>query len=164
MNVRFIERMHPNGERVRAALDAAGVASRIVETIDPSPTAAAAAAQLDIEIEQVANSLVFDVDGSPVLVMACGGRRVDERRLAALLGATSVARADAAFVRLHTGQPIGGVAPVGHPKALRTIVDQALARWPVVWAAGGHPHYVFATTFDELVRMTHGTAHDVGAR
>ena len=154
--------MHPSGLRVQAALDEAGVATRIVETIDPAPTAASAAAQLGIEIGQVANSLVFVVDERPILVMASGGHRVDIDRLAAHFGANSATRANADFVRRHTGQPIGGVAPVGHPSALTTIVDRALATWPEIWAAGGHPHYVFATTFDDLVRMTRGTPLDVG--
>lgn len=163
MNVRPITKLHPNGLRVRDALDELGIASAIVETIDPSPTAAAAAAQLDIEVGQVANSLVFDVDGDAILIMTSGAHRVDTHRLAQFLGAGEVRRPGADFVRLHTGQPIGGVAPVGHPKPLRTVVDTALTRWPTVWAAGGHPHYVFATTFDELMRMTNGIAFDVGA-
>ena len=61
-------------------------------------------------------------------------------------------------------QPIGGVAPVGHPKPIRTIVDTQLDAWEVVWAAGGHPHYVFPTSFDELVRITNGTPFDVGVK
>ncbi len=163
MNVRPVTSLHPNGQRVRDALDALGITSAIVETLDPSPTAAAAAAQLDIDVGQVANSLIFDVDGEPTLVMTSGSHRVDTHRLAQFLGASEVRRPDAAFVRTHTGQPIGGVAPVGHGSPLRTVVDTTLARWPTVWAAGGHPHYVFATSFDELIRMTGGVAFDVGA-
>lgn len=161
MNIRPVTTLHPNGQRVRVALDRYGITSPIVETIDPSPTAAAAAAQLDIDIGQVANSLVFDVDGDPILIMTSGAHRVDTRRLAEFLGANEVRRPDAAFVRTHTGQPIGGVAPVGHPVPLRTIVDTKLGDWPVVWAAGGHPHYVFATTFDELMRITNGVSFTV---
>ena len=161
MNIRPVASLHPNGERVRAALDGRGVTSPIVETLDPSPTAAAAAAQLDIDIGQVANSLIFDVDGDPILVMTSGAHRVDTRRLAQFLGANEVRRPDAVFVRTHTGQPIGGVAPVGHPAPLRTIVDTKLGDWPVVWAAGGHPHYVFATSFEELVRITNGVPFSV---
>ena len=162
MNIRPITTLHPNGQRVREALDELGIASPIVETLEPSPTAAAAAAQLDIDVGQVANSLIFDVDGDPILIMTSGAHRVDTRALALFLGAIDVRRPDAAFVRTHTGQPIGGVAPVGHPAPLRTIVDKALARWSTVWAAGGHPHYVFATSFDELMGMTRGVAFDVG--
>ncbi|MEV5503761.1 YbaK/EbsC family protein, partial [Nonomuraea fuscirosea] len=76
-------------------------------------------------------------------------------------GAERVRRATPEFVRQATGQPIGGVAPVGHPAPVRTLVDTWLSKHEVVWAAGGHPHTVFPTTFDELVRITGGTPVDV---
>lgn len=164
MNVREIETMHPNGEKVQSALDAAGVAGRIIETIEGSPTAATAAAQLDIEVGQVANSLIFEADGEPLLVLTSGQHKADTHRLAELVGAKKVIRPNADFVREHTGQPIGGVAPLGHPRPLRTIVDTQLNAWDVVWAAGGHPHYVFPTSFDELVRITNGEPFDVGVK
>ncbi len=164
MNIREITQMHPNGQRVQEALTAAGVAGRIVETLEASPTAATAAAQLDIEVGQVANSLIFDADGAPLLVLTSGQHKADTHRLAALVGARSVHRPNADFVREHTGQPIGGVAPVGHPTHIRTIVDTQLDAWPVVWAAGGHPHYVFPTSFAELLRITDGTPFDVGVK
>lgn len=162
MAYRAVTELHPNGQRVHTALIAADVPGRIVETLEPSPTAVAAAEQLGIEVGQIANSLIFDADGEPVLVMTSGAHRVDTDALARTLGATTVRRPDADFVRQATGQPIGGVAPVGHPAPLRTIVDTHLATWDEVWAAGGHPHYVFPTTFDELVRITGGTAVAVG--
>ena len=81
--------------------------------------------------------------------------------LSALVGVASVRRASPDFVREHTGQPIGGVAPVGHPKPVRTLVDTALEQYDEVWAAGGIPHAVFPTTFAELVRMTDGTPAEV---
>lgn len=164
MNIREIDNMHPNGKRVQDALDAAGVQGRIIETIDASPTAATAAAQLDIEVGQVCNSLIFDADGEPLLVLTSGQHKADTKRLAEFVGAQHVHRPNADFVREHTSQPIGGVAPVGHPKQIRTIVDIQLNAWPVVWAAGGHPHYVFPTSFDELVRITNGTPFDVGVK
>ena len=105
---------------------------------------------------------MFDADGVPLLVMTSGSHRADTERLGSLVGATHVRRASADFVRAATGQPIGGVAPVGHPVALRTIVDVDLARYDVIWAAGGHPHYVFPTTYDELLRVTAGEAAEVG--
>ncbi len=154
MNVGHPNPLHPNGVRVRDALRAAGSAAEIVATGEPSPTAAAAAAQLDVEVGQIANSLVFDADGEPVLILTSGAHRVDTDHVARMIGAQSLQRATATFVRDATGQPIGGVAPLGHPRPVRTYIDVALERWPVVWAAGGHPHYVFATTFDELVRVT----------
>jgi prolyl-tRNA editing enzyme YbaK/EbsC (Cys-tRNA(Pro) deacylase) len=161
---REIVQMHPNGQRVQAALAAAGIETRIVETLEGSPTAVTAAAQLDIEVGQVANSLIFDADGAPLLVVNSGAHRVDVNRLAAHIGASKVHRAGAEFVRMHTGQPIGGVAPVGHPNPIRTFVDTRLSDWEVVWAAGGHPHYVFPTSFAELLRVTGGEALDIGVK
>lgn len=161
---KHIENPHPNGVRVQAALAERGVSTPIVETLEGSPTAVAAAEQLGIEIGQVCNSLLFNADGGPLLILASGGHKVDVDRVANDLGFDSIHRPDADFVREHTGQPIGGVAPVGHPHPVRTIVDTALGNWDVVWAAGGHPHYVFPTSFDELVRITGGEPLDVGVR
>src|SRR6185437_9803608 len=130
---------------------------------ESAPTAAAAAAQLGCEVGAIANSLVFAADGVPLLVMTSGAHRVDTARVAALVGAAVVARADAKSVRAWTGQVIGGVAPVGHPAPIRTLVDVWLAKYDVVWAAGGHPHAVFPTAYDELLRITGGTSAEVGA-
>lgn len=164
MNVKQIENMHPNGQRVAEALVGAGVEGKIIETLEGSPTAATAAAQLDIEVGQVANSLVFEADGEPLLVLTSGQHKADLKKLAAFIDAKHIHRPNADFVREHTSQPIGGVAPLGHPRPLRTIVDTQLGAWDVVWAAGGHPHYVFPTSFDELVRITNGTPFDVGVK
>ncbi len=153
---------HPSVVRVTDRLAELG-ATGSVKVLDGSArTAAQAAEQLGIEVAQIANSLVFSADGTPLLVLASGGHRVDTTKVAALVGAASVDRADADFVRTHTGFAIGGVAPVGHPEPLRTLVDTALGRYDEVWAAAGHPHAVFPTTYDELLRLTGGTAADVG--
>ena len=153
---------HPTVQRVSAALRAAGVQGTPVALPDSAPTAAAAAAQLGCEVGAIANSLVFDADGEPLLVLTSGAHRVDTASVAAVLGVQHVARADPEFVRSHTGMAIGGVAPVGHPRPIRTLVDVDLARYDVVWAAAGHPHTVFPTTYGELLRMTGGTAAEVG--
>jgi prolyl-tRNA editing enzyme YbaK/EbsC (Cys-tRNA(Pro) deacylase) len=94
-------------------------------------------------------------------VLTSGAHRVDTAKVAALLGYQAVKRASPDFVREHTGQPIGGVAPVGHPKPVPTLVDVYLEQYPVIWAAGGIPHAVFPTTFDELLRVTGGTPAEV---
>ena len=154
---------HPSVVRVTARLAELGAGGQVRTLDDAARTAAQAAAQLGIEVAQIANSLVFAADGAPLLVMASGGHRVDTAKVAALVGATSVDRATPDFVRTHTGFAIGGVAPVGHPEPLRTLVDTALERYDVVWAAAGHPHSVFPTTYAELVRITGGTPADVGA-
>jgi len=130
---------------------------------DSARTAAEAADALGIEVGQIASSLIFLADGDPVLVVASGGHRVDTMELAAVLEVNEIAKASADEVRKATGFAIGGVAPVGHPRPLRTIVDIALSRFDEVWAAGGHPHYVFPTSYDELLRITAGEAAEIGA-
>ena len=118
---------------------------------------------LGVEVGQIANSLVFVADGEPLLVLTSGRHRVDTAKVATLVGVVKVGRADADFVREHTGVAIGGVSPVAHPRPLRTLVDIALRDYDVVWAAAGHTHAVFPTTYDELVRVSRGTPSDVAA-
>ena len=153
--------MHPNAQRVAELLDGLGAAGEVRQLTDSTRTAAEAAAALGCEVGAIASSLVFVADGEPVLVMTSGAHRVDLLQVAMLLGVTSVERASADQVREATGQPIGGVSPVGHPTPLRTLVDVDLARHDVVWAAAGHPHAVFPTTYDELLRITAGTPAEV---
>jgi len=153
--------MHPNVRAVRDALTAADAHGEIRVLPDAVTTAAAAAAALGVEVGQIANSLIFEADGDPLLVLTSGAHRVDTAKVAALIGVTAVRRASPDFVREHTGQAIGGVAPVGHPKPVRTLVDTALEQYGEVWAAGGIPHAIFPTTFAELVRMTDGTPAEV---
>ena len=145
-----------------AVLGDLGVPGEVMELPESAPTAAAAAAQLGCEVGAIANSLVFNADGAPVLVMTSGAHRVDTGRVAQLIGAADVRRADAGSVRAWTGQAIGGVGPVGHPAPIRTVVDTWLEKYDVIWAAAGHPHTVFPTSFAELVRITDGTPADVG--
>jgi prolyl-tRNA editing enzyme YbaK/EbsC (Cys-tRNA(Pro) deacylase) len=153
--------MHPNVQAVQDALESAGAYGQIRVLPDAVTTAAAAAAALGVEVGQIANSLIFDADGEPLLVLTSGAHRVDTAKVAELVGAAKVKRATPDFVREHTGQTIGGVSPLGHPKPVRTLVDQALAAFDEVWAAGGIAHAVFPTTFDELVRITAGTPAEV---
>ena len=148
--------------RFASVLGELGVAGAVRVLPDSASTAALAAAQLGCDVGAIANSLVFAADGEPLLVMTSGAHRVDTSRVAALVGASVVSRADARSVRSWTGQVIGGVGPVGHPSPLRTLVDVWLAKYDVVWAAAGHPHTVFPTSFEELVRITGGTAAEVG--
>ena len=153
---------HPRVAEVARLLRAAGAAGTVHHLPDSARTAAAAAAQLGVPVGAIANSLVFDVDGNPLLVMTSGAHRVDETQVAALLGVPRIGRATPEFVRRHTGQAIGGVAPIGHPDPIGTLVDVELARYAQVWAAAGHPRTVFPTTYDELLRLTAGTAAEVG--
>jgi prolyl-tRNA editing enzyme YbaK/EbsC (Cys-tRNA(Pro) deacylase) len=135
---------------------------RSVEFEEPVPTAKAAAERLGCEVGAIANSLVFAADGEPLLVITSGAHRVDLARVAALLGAERVKRAGAEYVEAVTGQPVGGVAPVGHPKPIRTVVDLWLERYDTVWAGGGTRHSMFPTSFAELVRLTGGIPAEVG--
>ncbi len=156
-------RPHANCVAVQTALQAAGSTARIRILAEPAPTAARAAEQLGVDVAAIANSLVFVTDtGVPVLVMASGGYRVDVALAASALDVQRLSRADAATVQAATGQPIGGVSPVGHPRRLRALVDDKLADFQTVWAAGGIPAAVFPMSFSELVLLTGGTPAQVG--
>ncbi|MER6361943.1 YbaK/EbsC family protein [Kitasatospora sp. NPDC001527] len=146
--------------RSRAVADAlaeAGLPGEIRVLPDSARTAAEAAAALGCEAGAIASSLVFVCDGAPLLVMTSGAHRVDTGHLARELGTGPITRASAAQVREATGQAIGGVAPVGHPAPLRTVVDTALAGHEVLWAAAGHPHTVVPMTYEELLKLTGGS-------
>ncbi|WP_442811550.1 MULTISPECIES: YbaK/EbsC family protein [unclassified Streptosporangium] len=155
------EKLHPNVEKVTAVLREHAVPGEVVTFSEATPTAASAAAQLGCEVGAIANSLIFDADGEPLLVLTSGAHRVDTALIARTVGVAKVKRADPAFVRAATGQVIGGVAPIGHPAPVRTLVDTWLGKYDVVWAAAGHPHTVFPTSFDELVRITGGVPVEV---
>jgi prolyl-tRNA editing enzyme YbaK/EbsC (Cys-tRNA(Pro) deacylase) len=145
-------------ERVVAALRAGGAGGEVRRFDRPVPTAAAAAEALGCPVAAIANSMVFDADGAPLLVLASGAHRVDTGKVAALIGAARVRRASPEFVLAATGQEVGGVAPIGHPAPLPTVVDTDLAAHPVVWAGGGDHLTMFATSYEELLRLTDGTA------
>lgn len=144
-----------------ACLRELDVPGQVVEFSTEVPTAAAAAEQLGCPVGAIANSLVFTVDDEPLLVVASGAHRVDTRHVARVLGVGRIRRASPEFVQEATGQPVGGVGPVGHPEPIRTVVDRMLADHPVVWAGAGSKHAMFPTTFDELVRITNGLPMEV---
>jgi prolyl-tRNA editing enzyme YbaK/EbsC (Cys-tRNA(Pro) deacylase) len=143
-------------DRVVAALETAGVEADVRRFDVPVPTAAAAAEVLGCPVGAIANSLVFDADGAPLLVLASGAHRVDTGKVAALVGAARVRRASPEFVTAATGQEVGGVAPVGHPAPLRTVVDVDLAGYSLLWAGGGDHHTMFSVTYADLLRLTGG--------
>ncbi len=150
------DRVKPSNVRVAAALAALGIEPDITFLAADARTAAAAAEQLGCEVGAIANSLVFECDGNPLLVMASGAHRVDTDLLARLLGAASITKASPQVVRNATDQAIGGVAPTGHPSRLRTIVDEELARYPVVWTAAGTPDSVMPLSYRQLLAITEG--------
>jgi prolyl-tRNA editing enzyme YbaK/EbsC (Cys-tRNA(Pro) deacylase) len=151
----------PSNARVAAALTALGIEPDIKILDADAKTAAAAADQLGCEVGAIANSLVFECDGSPLLVMASGAHRVDTDLLAGLLGAATLRKASPQLVRSATDQVIGGVAPTGHPSRLRTIVDETLAAFPVVWTAAGTPDSVMPLSYDQLLTVTEGVVMQV---
>jgi prolyl-tRNA editing enzyme YbaK/EbsC (Cys-tRNA(Pro) deacylase) len=151
---------HPSVDRVTDALARHGLTPEIVWFDDAVTTAQLAADALGVEVGQIANSLVFTLDDEPILVLTSGAHRVDTEWLGSELGGV-IRRASKETVKAATGQVIGGVAPLGHPAPVRTIVDTDLAAHPVVWAAAGHAKTVFPTTFDDLVRITGGTPRAV---
>ncbi|MFL6137551.1 MAG: YbaK/EbsC family protein [Frankiaceae bacterium] len=153
--------LHPAAARVQATLDAYQAVGRVRRLSDSARTAAEAAAALGCSVGAIVKSLLFLADGSPVLILASGAHRVDTTKVAALLGVGSLAPADPDTVRRVTGFAIGGVAPVGHPEPVGTVVDIALQRYDVVWAAAGTPHDVFPTTYEELLRLTAGEPAEV---
>jgi prolyl-tRNA editing enzyme YbaK/EbsC (Cys-tRNA(Pro) deacylase) len=142
--------------RVLAALRAGGVEAEVRRFTTAVPTASAAAGALGCPVGAIANSLVFDADGGPLLVLTSGAHRVDTGKVAALVGARRVRRASPDFVLAATGQEVGGVAPIGHPHPLATVVDVDLAAHPLVWAGGGDHHTMIAMTYADLVRLTGG--------
>jgi prolyl-tRNA editing enzyme YbaK/EbsC (Cys-tRNA(Pro) deacylase) len=152
---------HPSVVRFREEHTRRGGTGDIVILPDSVHTAALAAAALGCEVGAIANSLLFDAGGTPVLVLTSGAHRVDTALTAERIGVERLTRASADFVREHTGQVIGGVSPIGHPAPVPTYVDTWLRRHPVVWAAAGHPATVFSTTYDELVALTGADPVDV---
>ena len=145
---------HPTITRFRDELTRLGGRGEVVILPDSVHTAALAAEALGCEVGAIANSLVFEADGRPVLILTSGAHRVDTDKVAADLGLGALKRAKPEFVREHTGQVIGGVSPIAHPAPVPTYLDSWLEKYDVVWAAAGHPAAVFSTTYAELAAMT----------
>lgn len=139
---------------VRLALTAAGAQDTVRVFEDKVPTAAAAAAVLGCEVAAITNSLIFELDGEPLLILASGAARVDTGLVADQLGTGHIRRAKPDFVLEHTGQEVGGVAPVGHPKKLRTILDTSLQEHPLLWAGAGDHNSMFSISYEELRAIT----------
>lgn len=155
---------NPSVIRVSALLKELGCSGEVRILSDSARTALDAANALGIEVGQVASSIVFKLpSGNPLLVITSGRHRVDTELVAKNLGVQKLHRADADFVKNASGFSIGGVSPVGwvnQPEI--TLLDQALNDYDVAWAAAGHPHSVYPTSFSELARVTGATAMVVG--
>jgi len=142
-------------KRVIAALADHGLIGEVQVLSDSARTAQEAASALGIEVGQIASSLIFKLpDDSPLLVITSGRHRVDTDLVAKNLGIDKLARVDADYVKEKSGFSIGGVAPIGWVFPATILIDQALNDYEVVWAAAGHPHAVYPTTFAELLECT----------
>jgi prolyl-tRNA editing enzyme YbaK/EbsC (Cys-tRNA(Pro) deacylase) len=138
-----------------------GDAFRVLEFEQSTHSSAEAAAAIGCDVAQIAKSMLFRAaDGGPVLVVASGANRVDEKKVAALIG-QKISRADAGFVLERTGFAVGGVPPVGHVTAPLTLLDRDLRQFGEIWAAAGSPNAVFGLTPEDLVRLTGAAFVDV---
>jgi prolyl-tRNA editing enzyme YbaK/EbsC (Cys-tRNA(Pro) deacylase) len=145
-------------KRVAQALIYLNMSGQIKVLSDSARSAVEAAAALGIEVGQIASSILFKLpDDSPLLVITSGRHRVDTDLVATKLGVASLGRVDADYVKEKSGFSIGGVAPIGWINPATIIIDEALNDYQVVWAAAGHPHAVFPTTYDELSKITSAT-------
>jgi prolyl-tRNA editing enzyme YbaK/EbsC (Cys-tRNA(Pro) deacylase) len=149
------EQLSPSAQKVQDALRQFGVTCKVVELPGSTRTSKDAAEAVGCEVEQIAKSIVFQgkQSGKPILVVASGSNRIDEKKLCDLV-AEPVRKADADFVRQETGFVIGGVPPVGHARPLDIFIDEDLLKYDEIWAAAGTPHAVFRLTPAELVRIT----------
>ena len=149
--------LSPSAQKVQDALIARGFPHEVVELESSTRTAAEAAQAIGCRVEQIVKSLVFRgrTSGAPVLVIASGTNRVNERRIAEYLG-EPIEKADANFVREQTGFAIGGVPPIGHRQRLTVFIDQDLLRYSEIWAAAGTPNAVFRLSPADLVAMAEG--------
>jgi prolyl-tRNA editing enzyme YbaK/EbsC (Cys-tRNA(Pro) deacylase) len=152
-------------ERVQAALDAKGLGIRVVEFSESTATAAQAAAAAGCPLGAIVKSLLFLIDGQPVLVLVAGDRMADPRAVGTRFGVgkKKVRLADAETVRNVTSYEVGGVPPLGHPNALRVLIDDSLQRFETVWAAAGTGNAVFPIAFSLLVEITSGEVAPVVA-
>ncbi len=156
------QKLSASAKRVQQALAELGLDLQVVELPASTRTAQEAAAAIGCQVGQIVKSLVFRGKHTerPFLVVASGSNRVNEKRLAMYLG-EPVEKADAEFVRAHTGYAIGGVPPVGHDCELLTFVDEDLFQYEEIWAAAGTPHAVFRLTPADLEQMTAGQIVDI---
>jgi prolyl-tRNA editing enzyme YbaK/EbsC (Cys-tRNA(Pro) deacylase) len=145
--------LKPSVEKVQQALKSMGLGAEVMEFPKSTRTAVEAAAAIGTTVGQIAKSLVFMAGDEPVLVIASGANRVDVEKLHRLLG-KKIIRPDAETVRRATGFSIGGVPPLGHRERLRTLVDEDLLNFTVVYAAAGTPNAVFAVSPTDLVGIT----------
>ncbi len=150
-------KLSSSAQRVQNALNAIGLRLEVVELSSSTRTSAEAAMAVGCDVAQIAKSLIFRTchTDKPVLVIASGANRVNEKRIAELMG-EDICKANADYVRQHTGFAIGGVPPVGHLEQIPTFIDEDLLRFGEIWAAAGTPHALFKLSPEDLLRATSG--------
>jgi prolyl-tRNA editing enzyme YbaK/EbsC (Cys-tRNA(Pro) deacylase) len=146
-----------SAQKVQDVLKALGFQNDVIEFQSPTRTSAEAAQAAGCLVEQIAKSIVFrsKQTDQPILVIASGANRVNEKRIEGLI-AEPLGKADADYVRKHTGFVIGGVPPVGHPEKIEIFIDEDLLKYQEIWAAAGTPNAVFKLTPSDLMKMTGG--------
>lgn len=152
---------HSSVIKCREIFTQLGVKGEIIKTNESARTAQEAADALGVEVGQIVKSLLFKANDQAVMVLTSGSNRIDTEKVENALGVQKVEKADADLVRNATGYAIGGVPPFGHATKFQILIDPDLAKYETVWAAAGHPYYVFPTTFDELVILSEGTVQNV---
>lgn len=146
-----------SAQQVQNKLIELGYANKVIELPDSTRTAQEAADAIGCEVAHIAKSIIFRLknDDKPLLVIASGVNRINEKQISSHLN-DKLGKADADFVREHTGFVIGGVPPLGHIESIITLIDEDLLQFREIWAAAGHPRAVFQLTPEELVQMTKG--------
>ncbi|EPY07156.1 hypothetical protein PAALTS15_10189 [Paenibacillus alvei TS-15] len=152
-----MDELKNSAQIVQDKLAAMGLPNQVVELPDSTKTAQEAADSIGCDISQIAKSIIFRRKAAdlPLLIVASGTNRVNERAISHLLN-EKIGKADADFVREHTGYVIGGVPPFAHKESIETLIDEELMKYKVIWAAAGHPKAVFQLTPEQLVELTNG--------
>lgn len=155
---------HPSVTKFRKAASELGIKGEVIQTQETARTADEAAATLGVQVGQIVKSLVFEADGETVLVLTSGENKVDTNKVALAFNVSKVGKADADKTREVTGYAIGGVPPLGHATKMKILIDETFKKFDEIWAAAGHPHFVFPTTYEELVRLSGAIPTDVALK
>nr|WP_307786974.1 YbaK/EbsC family protein [Pseudogracilibacillus auburnensis] len=155
--MRVLTKLKESAQQFQHKLIELGYSNKVIELPNSTRTAKEAAEAIGCEVNHIAKSIIFRLKrvDKPLLVVACGANRINEKQIKAHLNDT-LGKADADFVREQTGYVIGGVPPLGHKEQIITLIDEDLFQYGKIWAAAGHPKAVFPLTPDELVEMTNG--------
>ena len=155
---------HPSVTKFRKAASELGIKGEVIQTQETARTADEAAATLGVQVGQIVKSLVFEADGETVLVLTSGENKVDTNKVAIAFNVSKVGKADSDKTREVTGYAIGGVPPLGHATKMKILIDETFKKFDEIWAAAGHPHFVFPTTYEELVRLSGAIPTDVALK